>query len=174
MGLFVRKVRTASGATAVQIVSKERGVRRIVEHIGFAHTPEELAVLLEVADTKIHAGQLAFDLSASLPAKVSAVPEVAGSQSRVLWEVLEQGYRDLGFDKIGTDAFKQLVLARIVEPTSKADTIRVLAELGVPSPSLRTIWRTLKRSVTEDWRTQLASAALGHVTAGGVVPHKVV
>lgn len=169
VGLFVRKVRTASGATAVQIVSKERGVRRIVEHIGSAHSPEELAVLLEVADTKLHAGQLAFDLSALAPAKVSAVPEVAGSQSRVLWEVLEQGYRDLGFDKIGTDAFKQLVLARIVEPTSKADTIRVLAELGVPSPSLRTIWRTLTRSVSEDWRTQLASAALGHVTAGGAL-----
>ncbi|AVM00703.1 IS1634 family transposase [Gordonia iterans] len=169
MGLFVRKVRTASGATAVQIVSKERGVRRIVEHIGSAHSPEELAVLLEVADTKLHAGQLAFDLSALAPAKVPAVPEVAGSQSRVLWKVLEQGYRDLGFDKIGTDAFKQLVLARIVEPTSKADTIRVLAELGVPSPSLRTIWRTLTRSVSEDWRTQLASAALGHVTAGGAL-----
>ena len=76
VGLFVRKVRTASGATAVQIVSKERGVRRIVEHIGSAHSPEELAVLLEVADTKLHAGQLAFDLSALAPAKVSAVPDL--------------------------------------------------------------------------------------------------
>ncbi|MFM9379329.1 hypothetical protein [Gordonia sp. VNK21] len=56
----------------MQIVSKERGVRRIVEHIGSAHSPEELAVLLEVADTEIHAGQLAFDLSALAPAKVSA------------------------------------------------------------------------------------------------------
>ena len=34
----MRKVRTASGATAVQIVSKSGGVRRIVEHLGSART----------------------------------------------------------------------------------------------------------------------------------------
>ena len=34
---FVRKVKTASGATAVQIVEKRSGVRRIVEHVGSAH-----------------------------------------------------------------------------------------------------------------------------------------
>ncbi|MEZ5210259.1 IS1634 family transposase [Gordonia sp. (in: high G+C Gram-positive bacteria)] len=169
VGLFVRKVRTASGATAVQIVSKERGVRRIVEHIGSAHTDDELAALLEVADTKIHAGQLAFDLNSLSPAKVSSIPEVAGSQSRVLWEVLDNAYRDLGFDQVGTETFKQLVLARIVEPTSKADTIRVLADLGVRSPSLRTIWRTLNRSIAEDWRSQLAAAAFAHVTADGAL-----
>ena len=36
MSPFIRKVRTASGATAVQIVAKEHGVRRIVEHLGSA------------------------------------------------------------------------------------------------------------------------------------------
>ena len=40
----MRKVRTASGATAVQIASKTRGVRTIVEHIGSAHTEAEFAV----------------------------------------------------------------------------------------------------------------------------------
>ena len=54
----MRKVRTASGATAVQIASKTRGVRTIVEHIGSAHTEAELAVLIEVAKTKIQAGHL--------------------------------------------------------------------------------------------------------------------
>ena len=61
------------------------------------------------------------------------------------------------------------MLARIIEPTSKADTIRVLAEIGVKSPSLRTIWRTLARLVEEDWRSQLADAALRKVTAAGAL-----
>jgi len=43
----VRKVRTASGATVVQIASKSGGVRRIVEHLGSAHDEAELEVLLE-------------------------------------------------------------------------------------------------------------------------------
>lgn len=34
---YVRKVKTASGATAVQIVEKRHGVRRIVAHVGSAH-----------------------------------------------------------------------------------------------------------------------------------------
>ena len=44
MAPFVRKVRTSSGATAVQIVEKAAGVRRIVEHLGSAHDEVELAV----------------------------------------------------------------------------------------------------------------------------------
>jgi hypothetical protein len=43
---FIRKVKTASGATAVQIVEKRSGVRRIVEHVGSAHDEVELAVLV--------------------------------------------------------------------------------------------------------------------------------
>jgi len=34
----VRKVKIGSGAIAVQIVEKRGGVRRIVEHVGLAHT----------------------------------------------------------------------------------------------------------------------------------------
>lgn len=169
VGLFIRRVRTASGATAVQIASKQYGVQKIVEHIGSAHTPEDLEFLLEVARTKIQAGQLAFDLDRLAPQKVTAAPEIVGSQARVLWDVLEYAYREVGFDTVGTDTFKRLVLARIIEPTSKADTIRVLAEIGVASPSLRTIWRTLKRSIAEDWRSQLSDAALRKVTASGTL-----
>ena len=51
----MRKVKTASGATAVQIVSKSGGVRRIVEHLGSARNKTELAALLEVGRQKIAA-----------------------------------------------------------------------------------------------------------------------
>jgi hypothetical protein len=47
---FIRKVRTASGATAVQIAEYAAGRRqRIVKHVGSARTPAELGVLLERA-----------------------------------------------------------------------------------------------------------------------------
>lgn len=67
----------------------------------------------------------------------------------LLWEVLGDAYDRLGFGAVGDESFKALVLGRIVEPTSKADTLRVLAELGVPALSLRTVFRTLARST---WR----------------------
>lgn len=53
VGLYVRKVPTASGATGVQIARKFRGKREIVEHIGSAHTPAELAALVAIAKQRI-------------------------------------------------------------------------------------------------------------------------
>jgi hypothetical protein len=58
----VRKVKTTSGATAVQIVEKRGGVRRILAHLGSAHDEVELAALMQAARERLQAGQLAFDL----------------------------------------------------------------------------------------------------------------
>lgn len=58
----MRKVKTASGATAVQIAESVHGQRRIVEHIGSAHTEGELAALIAVARGKLDAGQEGLDL----------------------------------------------------------------------------------------------------------------
>lgn len=167
----MRKVKTASGATAVQIARKHRGVRTIVEHLGSAHDDAQLAALVAAARSKIEVGRLAFDLDALVPqAPVTAAPTVTGSRARVLWEVLEAAYAQLGFDAIDNTVFRQLVLACVIEPTSKADTLRVLGELGVPdAPSLRTIWRTLARSIERDWRDVASRAAFAHASAGGAL-----
>jgi hypothetical protein len=54
---YVRTVRTASGAIAVQIVySYHRGSRQI-EHIGSAHDDAELELLKAVARQRLAAGQ---------------------------------------------------------------------------------------------------------------------
>ena len=46
---FIRRVPTASGATAVQIAEYAGGRQRIVKHVGSAHTEAELGVLLQRA-----------------------------------------------------------------------------------------------------------------------------
>ena len=166
MGLFVRKVKTRSGATAVQIAHTRRGVQTILEHIGSAHDDAQLAALVAVAKSKIHAGQQTFDLDALTPtAPTGAAPTVTGSRSRVLWDVLEAAYRRLGFDAaVDDDVFMKLVLARVVEPTSKADTLRVLSEIGAPTPSLRTLFRSLERCGRREYRDQIARACLAYST----------
>lgn len=128
-------------------------------------------MLLAIARERIGelSGRVPFDLDklGAVP-PVTAAPTVAGSRSRVLWDVLEAAYARLGFDTVGNDTFRRLVLARVVEPTSKADTLRVWGELGVPAaPSLSTVWRTLARAVEQDWRSQLAEAAYAHATRNG-------
>jgi hypothetical protein len=46
---YVRKVRTASGAVAVQVARKDRGWVVVLAHVGSAHTDAELGILLEQA-----------------------------------------------------------------------------------------------------------------------------
>ena len=58
---YVRTVKTASGATAVQIVHSNRRGAREIEHIGSAHTPGEVEVLKTVAQQRLHANQDTLD-----------------------------------------------------------------------------------------------------------------
>ena len=134
MAPYVRKVKTGSGAMAVQIVEKRSGVRRIVEHLGSAHDELELALLMQLARERLATGQDELDLGLA-PAPLAETPaaRVVSTSSRWLWQVLADAYDRLGFDVLNDEAFSALVLARIIEPTSKADTVRVLDELGAPA-----------------------------------------
>ena len=55
------------------------------------------------------------------PAAVAAGGRVVGTSADLLWAVLTSAYARLGFDVLGDEAFRAMVLARIVEPTIKAD-----------------------------------------------------
>jgi len=163
---YVRKVKTSSGATAVQIVEKRSGVRRIVEHLGSAHDDLALALLLQVARDKLAAGQDELDLGLA-PATVGGAPaaRVVSSSSQVLWQVLADAYAHLGFDVLADEAFRALVLARLIEPTSKADTVRVLQEIGAPTPHVNTLHAAMRRVRDRDYRGRLATACMSHSAA---------
>ncbi|MFI8775107.1 hypothetical protein ACIGKQ_23515 [Gordonia sp. NPDC062954] len=169
MSPYVRKVTTASGATAVQIAETVQGRRRIVEHIGSAHTEAELAALIAVAKGKIEAGQQHLDLGLSGTEQVRAGGEavITRYSSELLWTTLTSSYRRLGFDVLGDDTFAALVCARLVEPTSKLDTGRVLDDIGISAPHLSSIKRALARCVERNYRSQLSKACLDHVITQG-------
>lgn len=181
---YVRRVKTVSGAMAVQIVEKRGGVRRVLEHVGSAHGEVELAVLMQSARERLHAGQQALDLptptAAPGPQPVtqaastsrssgsrSSAAVITGSVCEVLWEVLREAYRRLGFQTLDDDAFRALVLARIVEPTSKLAAVGVLSELGVPAPHRNTFTAALKRCIDRDYRAVLSTAATVHAARSG-------
>jgi hypothetical protein len=140
-----------------------------IDHIGSAHDEGQLAVLLETARAQLHAGQqmLPLEREGSAGGRPIGEPVVEGTASLIVWETLAALYASLGFDQIADDAFQALVLARIIEPTSKADTVRVLAELGVPGPTRVTFMRCLKRVIERDYRTVIATACYTHATRQG-------
>lgn len=153
MSSFIRKVKTKSGATAVQVVRKSGRQVIAIKHFGSAHTPERLALLLEIARQHLLSGQLSLFLQQKEKPSILAL----NSTSTLLLDTLSHPYRILGFDSLQDLTFKQLTLARLVEPTSKLDTIRVLTELGCNPPSYTAIHRCLKRVIQNDYRSQLAT-----------------
>jgi hypothetical protein len=126
-----------------------------LQHIGSAHNDAELAALRAAALQVIEGGQGRLDLG--VPAARRA--RIVGSGSPSLWSALEAAWEAVGFGgAVGDEVFKLLALARVVEPTSKLDAIRVLGELGVRAPSYSTIQRRLRECVEKGWRGRLEVA----------------
>lgn len=183
----------------MQIAEYVDGRRRIVAHIGSAHTEAELGLLVERAREMLEdPGQGEFDLGlepasprARLigPSGVAALfdepgsaigergpvpaPRVMGTSSRVLYDVLCAVFTDLGLDALGDGVFRDLVIARIVEPISILDTGRVLSDLGARAASEKTMRRTLARCAggedSDGYRDTVAELCFAHAVTSGDV-----
>ena len=163
----MRTVKTSSGATAVQIVWSWRKGSRSIEHLGSAHDEVELAALKAAAAARLAAGQTELDLGLSGGVEPGTLP-ITSSQMAHLWDGLCAAYRVLGLESAtkGDNVFRDLVLARIIEPTSKIDAERVLTEVGVAPASYATVKRRLRGYAQPGWRQSLAAAFAAHAALG--------
>lgn len=156
---YIRKVKTASGATAVQIVRKQRGKIVDLTHIGSAHNEEELRVLVSIATKKLHANQLDLFPEASSSIKVA----IRHTYSGLLWETLVNEYTKVGFTKLEDNVFRALCLARLVEPTSKTDSLRVLSDMGVETIDRNRLYRCLAKAADQGYRETISQLCFDHI-----------
>ena len=164
---YVRTVKTASGATAVQIVYSFHRGSRDIDHIGSAHDDAELELLKAAARQRLAAGQGELDLGLDAVAAGGPLP-ITASRMGCLLDALSRAYDVLGFGQAsGADeVFRGLVLARIIEPVSKADSLRVLEEAGLAGPSYATLKRRLPAYARQAWRRKLSAACAAHAGLG--------
>lgn len=145
--LTIRKVRTGSGATAVQVVKYVKRKCVVVRHIGSAKTNDELTVLLQEAE--IIREQLC--VQPSLFGKIEQKP-LLHAEHLALRSVTHKFALDflrkcsqacgLGFlDSI----YQDLALMRIIEPTSKLRTLELLERYFNLSYARRTLCRLLPK-----------------------------
>ena len=76
-------------------------------------------------------------------------------------------YVDLGFDALQDEVFRDMVIARVVEPTSLLDMGRVLSELGRSPASYSTMRRTLVRAQERTYRDRVTTACFTHAASRG-------
>jgi Transposase DDE domain len=164
---YVRTVKTSSGATAVQIVYSSRRGSRQIEHLGSAHTAAAVELLKAAARQKLAAGQGVLDLGLDAGAPGGPLP-ITSSRMGHLMDALSHAYDVLGFGQAtGGDAvFFQLVAARVIEPVSKLDSLRVLEETGLAAASYPTLNRRLPVYARDAWRQRLSAACAAHAGLG--------
>jgi hypothetical protein len=164
---YVRTVKTSSGATAVQIVYSSRRGSRQIEHLGSAHTAAEVELLKAAARQKLAAGQGELDLGLDTSAPGGPLP-ITSSRMGHLLDALWRAHDVLGFGQAtgGDEVFFQLVAARVIEPVSKLDSLRVLEEAGLAAASYPTLNRRLPVYARASWRQRLSAACAAHAGLG--------
>jgi hypothetical protein len=145
---YVRKYKRGD-STYVQLVFKNgRKISKVV-HLGTAHNQQELDILLNKAhEMQIDAGQQSLFPNKHLASDLL----IESTASKLLYSVILDNFKTLRFDSINNELFQHLVIARIVEPVSKLDSIRVLKELGINEIPKDQIYRALLRIKQRDYR----------------------
>lgn len=146
--LSIRKVRTASGAVAVQVIQYAQGRRVIIRHIGSSHTDEELALLCQEAETVRE--QLSHQPSLfSITEKPSKLLhedhlQLSSVTHRFAYTSLRKCSRLCGLAFLDP-LYQDLALMRIVEPASKLRTIELLENYFKISYAERSVYRLLPK-----------------------------
>ena len=156
----MRKVKTASGATAVQIAERRGGRDHVLEHLGSAHTDVELTALLQVGWERLHPGQEMLDVefergSEAAPATVQA------TSSRLLVEAVQRAWGELN------NAISETTRSLIYEQEASGiydlvgeSTSRLLEQLNAqfaPAVELTTANITHAEPSAQEYRMDLAA-----------------
>lgn len=156
--LKIRKVQTASGATAVQIIRYANGKRHVEQHVGSARTKDEITVLLDKAE------RLCEELSRQPSLFTQSSSRLMHMDHLSLNAVTHQfAYKALrkccvlcSLDKL-PNLYQDLALMRIVEPSSKLRTLELLEKYFNITYARRTVCRLLPKLI--DYKSAIEQAA---------------
>lgn len=126
----IRVVKTASGAQAVQVVKYQNNKRIIIQHIGSAHSEDELSSLKLLADEwiKSSTGQLSL-LEDDNPNQLLHLSYCTflGIQYNFFYDKISTIHKNIGFNVL-PQLLQDLVTIRIFEPASKLRSIELLQQ----------------------------------------------
>lgn len=129
--MFVRQKPNQSGSISVQVIDKSNGYR-VVKTIGTAHDPEEVTRLVELGELFITRQSGQYDLfpenQHDNAVILDFVETLSNASIRTVGPELIFGhlFDEIGFDAIPEPLFRDMVIARLVYPTSKLKTVDYL------------------------------------------------
>lgn len=156
----VRRVKTKSGATAIQ-VGFYQGKRFILhKHLGSAKEPGKIRELENMAAAYIqaHSSQLPFNFNpASEEVLYKRGIRSQASRLTTAYDYLEKVYRRVGFDELASEVVKHLVMLRVLEPASKIQSVYLLKKYFGVEYKKTTVFRQLNQAIElKDQAVELA------------------
>jgi hypothetical protein len=148
--MFVRKKRNQSGSVSVQIIDKSNGYR-VIKSMGASDDPHEIQRLMELGELFIarERGQYSlFPEDHHDRAVIADFVEHLGNASiRTVGPELIFGrlFDEIGFKVIPEQLFRDIVVARLVYPTSKLKTIDYLYRYQGKTMNVQEVYRFLDR-----------------------------
>jgi Transposase DDE domain len=137
--LHIRTTRTASSATAVQVVRYDGKKTIVIKHIGSAHTKEDIEALKQTALDWIKKQLTDKNQLPLLPLPVPSrktLPLISldkcaylGSRYTFIYEVLFNLFHLFRFHKLNSQLLLDLVLMRIIQPVSKLESLEYLSTM---------------------------------------------
>lgn len=151
-GLIIRTVRTASGATAVQIIRYAGNKRIVVKHIGSAHTDDELTLLRSEAERvreQLSPQLSLFPLTES-PVRLLSMDHLnlQAVTHHFAHQALRRCSEQCGLG-ILSPLYQDIALMRIIEPASKLRTLALLQRYFHISYPERTVYRLLPKLIKQ-------------------------
>lgn len=151
-GMYVRKKRNPSGVVSVQIIDKSKGRYRVVKTIGSssdASTIESLYLEGKKWISSYMGEQDIFEIYNKAIEERQVTEYLLSNVENILLNgvqlILNNVFRLTGFDLIEDKIFRQLVIARLSQPMSKAATVEYLKSHFDEDAQLHRIYRYLDK-----------------------------
>lgn len=164
--MFVRKKRNRSGSVSVQVIDKSNGYR-VLKTMGSSRDPHEVQRLLELGELFIarEGGQYSLFPEAHHDRAVIAdfVKHLGNASIRTIGPELIFGrlFEEIGFDVIPEQLFRDIVVARLVYPTSKLKTSDYLYRYQGKTINVQEVYRFLDR-LNDQHAAQVKEIAYRH------------
>jgi hypothetical protein len=144
---YIRSTQTGSGATAVQIVRYQNRKMIVAQHIGSAHNQKDLLTLKQAAAQWIKNATSQPSFFSNNEHNLETLPlakcQYLGFRYGLIYEILSKHFTLFKFHLLRNKLLTDLVIARIIEPGSKIQSLEFLAEFMGIEHQRRDFYRQL-------------------------------
>lgn len=146
----IRRVKTKSGAVAIQVGQYQGKRFRVIKHIGSARESPKLAELMKLATKyiEVNSSQLSLNFNPCSD-EVLFKRGIYAQKSRLTtaFDYLEGVYQKLGFHQLSSDLLKHFCLIRVLEPASKIKSLYLLQKYFGLEYKKTTVFRKLGKLI---------------------------